>query len=206
MDFVKARVTLLGTAPLSQSHQHGEPFMEGESHDDYDARTWRSKLNVEVVDGKPSVVIPAFGMQTAIVAAAKYQSRKIPGEGSKTWTAKFTSGISVVGPVSLNVDPASVRSIIISANADGRRGGGKRVPRRLPQIPPGWKTTFDVLVLDPIITEEVFRETLEAAGLFIGVGQFRPHNGGTNGRFIIEKLEWQDNRRPVSVKRERLAA
>lgn len=206
MDFVRATVTIRGTAPLSQSHQHGEPFKEGESPDDHDARTWRSKLNTELVDGKLTVVIPPFGMQTALADAARYSGGKIKGEAGKTWTAKFTSGISVVGPLSLGINPKDVQPIIISANVDGRRGGGKRVPRRLPQIPPGWSTTFDVLVLDPIITEDKFRETVEAAGLFIGVGQFRPQKGGTNGRFIVEKIVWQDNRQFVSAKRERLAA
>lgn len=206
MDFVKARVTIVGTAPMSQSHQHDEPKKEGEGADAYDARTWRSKLNTEMVNGRLTVVIPPYGMQCAIADAAKYSKRQIPGQGKATWTAKFKSGISVVGPLSLGINPATVEPIAISANTDGVRGSGKRVLRRLPQIPPGWKTTFDVLILDPIITEEVFTEMLELAGLFMGVGQFRPQNGGTNGRFMIEKVEWQDNRRPVSAKRERLAA
>ena len=205
MDFVKATVTIVGTAPLSQSHQHDEPKMEGEGNDDYDIRTWPSKLNVESVDGKDTVVIPAFGMQCAIAAAAKYSKRQIPGQGKATWTAKFTSGISVVGPLALNINPATVKPVMIQANSDGVRGSGKRVPRRFPQMPPGWKTTFDVLVLDPIITQEVFREMLELAGMFIGVGQFRPEKGGTNGRFIVEKIAWQDNRRPLTSQRPKAA-
>jgi hypothetical protein len=95
----------------------------------------------------------------------------------------------------LNIDPANVSSITISANADGVRGSGKRVPRRFPSIPAGWTTTFDVYILDPIITEQIFTEMLELAGMFIGIGQFRPQNGGTNGRFKIEKVNWADNRK-----------
>lgn len=206
MDFVRARVTIAGTAPLSQSHQHDVPKLEGEGPDAYDQRTWRSKLNTETVNGKPSVIIPAFGMQCAIADAAKYSKRQIPGQGKATWTQKFKSGISVVGPLALGIDPDDVSPIAVNVNADGVRGSGKRVLRRFPQIPPGWKTTFDVLILDPIITQDVFTEMLELAGLFMGVGQFRPERGGTNGRFIVEKIEWQDNRRPVSVQRERKAA
>ena len=35
---------------------------------------------------------------------------------------------------------------------------------------------------------------VEIAGMFIGIGRFRPEKGGTNGRFKITQLDWQDNR------------
>jgi len=197
MDFTKAIVTIQGTAPYSQSRKHDEPFLEGEAHDDYDRRTWRSKMTVELIDGKRQMCIPPFGMQMAIAEAAKYLRKKIPGQGASTWTAKFTSGISVVGPISLGVNPDDVQCIVVSVNADGKRGSGSRVTRRFPQIPMGWETTFEVLILDPIITETIFREVVEAAGLYKGIGQHRPEKGGSNGRFILTRLQWVDNRTPV---------
>lgn len=206
MDYICAQVSIRGAAPLSHSHQHDEPKLEGESHEAYDARTWRSKLNVEVVNGKETVVIPAFGMQSAIVDAAQYSKRQIPGQGKATWTAKFRSGISVIAPISLNIHPDDVKPIVLSVNADGVRGSGKRVTRRFPQMPPGWEAKFEVIILDPIITEEIFREMLEYAGLFIGVGQFRPQKGGTNGRFVVTSIEWADNRREMATMRPKKAA
>lgn len=187
-----ATLTLTGISPMTQSRQHDTPKLEGENPNDYDVRTWRNKLNVS--DDGASIVIPAHGVHQCIAAAAKYSKRQIPGQGKATWTAKFTSGITLMENPKLNIDPQSVNSITISANADGVRGSGKRVPRRFPVIPMGWQTTFDVYILDPIITEQVFREMVELAGMFIGLGQFRPQNGGTNGRFKISHLAWQDNR------------
>jgi hypothetical protein len=55
-----------------------------------------------------------------------------------------------------------------------------------------------VFILDPIITEDVFREMVEIAGMFIGIGRFRPEKGGTNGRFRIKSLVWTDNRSLVA--------
>lgn len=189
-----ATLTLASITPYSQSRQHDEPKLEGENHEAYDVRTWRSKLSVATRDGKPTVVIPAHGLHQAIAAAAKYSKRQIPGQGKATWTAKFLSGITLFEDPALNIDPTTVGSVTISANADGVRGSGKRVPRRFP-ILPEWEATFDVYILDPIITQEVFREMVEIAGMFIGIGRFRPQNGGTNGRFRIQSLAWADNRR-----------
>lgn len=194
MNTTTAHVRITGITPLSQSRQHDEPKLEGERPDDYDKRTWRSKLNVAIRDGKPTVVIPAHGLHQAIAAAAKYSKRQIPGQGKATWTAKFTAGITLLEDPALGVDPAAVDHVTISANADGVRGSGKRVPRKFPIIPE-WSAAFDIIVLDPIITEDVFREMLEMAGMFIGIGRFRPEKGGTNGRFRVAELRWNDHRR-----------
>ena len=190
-----ATVTISGITPMTQSRQHDEPKLEGESMNDYDIRTWRSKLTVDTRDGKKTIVIPVHGVHQCIAAAAKYSKRQIPGQGKATWTAKFTAGISLLDHPALNIDPDSVSAITISANADGVRGSGKRVPRRFPVIPAGWTTTFDVLILDPIITKDVFVEMMELAGIFVGLGQFRPQSGGTNGRFQVKSVKWADNRR-----------
>lgn len=198
MDVSIALVTIKGIAPYTQSHRHDEPKLEGEGSDAYDARTWRSKMNTEMQKGRPTVIIPSFGFHQALADAARYSKRQIPGQGKATWTAKFSSGIMLMENPSLNIDPATVQPIVISAHADGRRGSGSRVLRRFPQIPAGWTSVFQVHILDPIITQDVFREFVTLAGLFIGVGQFRPQNGGNNGRFALEALDWQDNRKMVA--------
>lgn len=194
-----ATLTLYGTSWYSQSRQHDEATLTGERPDAYDQRTWRSKMHTEIRDGRNTVVIPAHGIHQCIAAAARYSKRQIPGQGKATWTAKFTSGIAILeNPAIDDLDPATVGGRTISANSDGVRGSGKRVPRRFPHIAPGWVSTFDVYILDPIITEQVFREMIDLAGMFIGIGQFRPQNGGTNGRFKIKELLWTDNRKLVA--------
>lgn len=194
MDASIATITLVGIAPYSQSRDHDEPEMEGESRDAYDKRTWRSKLTVAKRDGKNTIVVPAHGLHQSIIAAAKYSKRQIPGQGKATWTQKFSSGIAFLEDPALDIDPADVTHVTLSCNADGVRGSGKRVTRRFP-IVPEWQFTTDAYVLDPIVTPEVFREMVEIAGMFIGIGRFRPEKGGTNGRFKIGAMSWADNRR-----------
>jgi hypothetical protein len=197
MDFTQAVVTITGTAPYSQSHKHDEPKLEGEQPDAYDLRTWRSKMNTEIIRGKPTMVIPSFGLHLALISGAQYSKKKIEGQRNATWTAKFQRGISIMGAAPLNINPADVQCITLSVNADGKRGGGTRVTRRFPQIPADWNATFEVMILDPIITRSVFESTLEDAGLFVGLGQYRPESGGSNGRFVVKSLKWDDNRRSV---------
>jgi hypothetical protein len=188
-----AHLTLVGLTPYSQSHKHDEPKLKGETEDAYERRTWRSQLNVARLNGHDTVVIPAHGIQQALTAAARYSKRQIPGQGKATWTAKFSGGIMLLDDPPLNIDPATVPSIEISANSDGVRGSGKRVQKVFP-VMNEWEARFDVHILDPIITRDVFAEITEIAGMFIGIGRFRPEKGGSNGRFKIGALEWEDNR------------
>lgn len=193
MQVNSALVTLKGMTPYSQSRKHETPRLEGESHEDYDRRTWRERQTVEVVEGKRSVVVPAFALHCAISDAAKYSGGKIKGEGMKRWTEKFRSGLMFRCNPSLDLDPDDTDHIDVWVNADGRRGGSVRVWRRFP-IFWKWTVSFELMVLDPIITEAKLVETLSAAGLFIGIGRYRPQNMGTNGRFTIESLDWRENR------------
>jgi hypothetical protein len=187
MNVKTATVTLESMAPYSQSKKHYEPVNKGELAADYDIRTWRKK---QFVGPNGKVHIDAAAFHQALVAAAKYTKQQIPGQGKATWTAKFSSGIALFDSIDLGVDPEKTDFIDIYANADGIRGSGKRVQRRFPVINE-WKATFTIHILDPIITQEVFAEMVRIAGMFIGVGRFRPEKGGRNGRFKMTKLVWE---------------
>lgn len=186
-----ATIDLVGTRPYQQSGRHNAPRLVGEDHEAYDLRTWREKMTTEIIDGRPTVVIPAHGMHQALAAAAKYMNRKIPGEKGATWTKKFTSGIMIASNPSLGVSPDEAKMITIQANADGVRGSGKRVQRSFPRFD-NWSSTFEAYVMDPVITTAIFEEVMRNAGLFIGIGMFRPEKGGTNGRFAVKSISWSE--------------
>lgn len=198
-DMTTARLTIRGSAPLTQSKYHEVPKLKGELAQDYDRRTYLERLHL--LDGQ--VMIPSAGMHQAIVSAAKYAKRQIPGQGKATWTAKFQSGIQISSKLLLTRDGKPIGKkettpIDVYANSDGVRGSGKRVMRRFPQIPSGWECTFEVVVLDPIITKEIMKEFVELAGLFIGIGQYRPSNGGNNGRFALIDMIWDEVRDEIN--------
>lgn len=182
-----ATVELESTTPYSQSRQHDTPKLNKEAPGDYEARTWREKCNYDA-DG--NVFIPAMAFKQALDDVAKMFSETIPGKGKSTYTKHFKSGVLCETDAYIGVKKDEISSVTINANADGVRGSGKRVKRTFPVVS-SWKSTIRFVLLDPTVTEEIFLKYLKDAGSFIGVGRFRPQNGGMNGRFrvVSHKIE-----------------
>lgn len=185
----QVEVDIEGMAPYSQSRMHDIKKPAKEDHNDFDERIWREKCNYNA-DG--IIVLPAMALKQAIDNAAKMLGERVPGKGTATYSKFFTSGVLCDGDAPLGVHKDEVDMIRINANADGVRGSGKRVPRIFPVIPAPWKCTARFLVINDIITNELFERTLKEAGMFIGVGRFRPEKGGTNGRFAVRAFRWSE--------------
>lgn len=181
-------VTITGISPYSASRLHEAPKLDKEGHEDYDRRTWREKCNT---DKNGVVVIPAMAFKQALPVASKKLGLQIPGRGKSTYTKFFEADVICLEDASLGVHKDEVASVTINANADGVRGSGKRVRRTFPVIPE-WSTKATFAILDNTITRPIFEEVMRAAGMGVGVGRFRPENGGINGRFKCEAFEWAD--------------
>jgi hypothetical protein len=201
---VSAIATIRGISQYSQSRMHFAPEYENEDPGDYDERTWRQHLHV---DEQGRVCVPSKALHEAMITAAQYSGESIPGQGKKTWTAKFASGLIIPENPPLltwdngdertmrtfGVDDAVVRRVDINAHSTGDRKRGKRVRRRYPIISP-WQCEFEILIIDPIITCPWFRKFLQISGSHIGIGRYRPENRGSNGRFQVMDIQWNDNR------------
>lgn len=189
---------LEGVGAISFSYRHEKPMLEGESHADYDQRTWREKLHY---DGKTKeAFIPGMMLKFALDYTAAQLGIKIPGRGTKTWAKIFQSGIICPDRMMLGIKRDDVESITIQANADGRRGSGKRVPRIFPIINNGWKGTVTFYILNDMITEDILNTHLTRAGQFCGLGRFAPRVGGFHGRFNVKELLWHDEIADAAVR------
>jgi hypothetical protein len=181
----RATVTIKGVAPLSQSKQHETDWLDGESNDDFDKRTWREKANF---DSDGVVYIPAMAFKQAMDTAAKRLAIPDPDNKRANLTKYFVSDVICEGNLSIGVKKDDMPKVRISANVDGVRGSGKRVPRTFPQISEwGGKTSF--LIMEEKIKPEIFEKVLRTAGQSIGVGQFRAEKGGLNGRFEVTNIK-----------------
>lgn len=182
----KARCKLKSMSPYSQSKHIQEAKSRDETWPDFERRTWQEKCHWNN-DGK--LFIPPMSFKNCLSEAAKYKSIQIPGKGKSTYTKHFEAGILVVEPLVLDVTKESVHHEWLHVPSDGRRGGTSRVDKCFPLIQ-SWSGEVEFLILDEIITEEVFKEHLIDAGSFIGIGRFRPRNNGFYGRFQVEKVAW----------------
>jgi hypothetical protein len=179
-------------SPYSQSAQHGKDMLDRETHDDYDVRTWRDKCTVNETG---QVCIPAMGLKQCVDTAAFKLGMKVPNRRGATYKNFFASGFFCEGDVPIANGKALTKAdalmVIINANADGRRGSGTRVKRRFPNFSK-WTGVAEFTITDDIITKEIFEDHVKSAGMIVGIGRFRPENGGTNGRFRATKFEWRE--------------
>lgn len=181
----RATVSIKGLAPLSQSKMHDAPKNDGESHGEYDARTWREKCNY---DSEGIVFVPAMAFKQAMDIAAKRLAIPDPDNKRANMTKFFVSDVICENNMSIGIHKDEMPSIRINANSDGVRGSGKRVLRTLPQVQE-WKGETSFLIMEEKLKPEIFERVLKAAGMSIGVGQFRPEKGGLNGRFEVSKVK-----------------
>jgi hypothetical protein len=182
----RAIVKIKGKSPLSQSRQHRTEYLDGESHEDYENRTWREKSNY---DENGMVYVPAMAFKQAMDLAAKRLAIPDPDNKRANMTKFFVSDVCCEDNMSIGIHKDNMPQKWINANVDGVRGSGKRVPRSFPQTPV-WEGIATFLITEPKITHEMFERVIRAAGQSIGVGQFRPANGGLNGKWTVVSIEF----------------
>lgn len=175
---------LKGVGALCFGKYHATEKLDRESHADYEKRTWKEKLHF---DENEEVFIPQFALKNMMSASAAYLGMKIEGRGRSTYTKHFESGLMVPEPSYLGVKKEDVIGDWRMVPSDGKKGGTKRVEKCFPVIP-NWECEANFLILDNVITNEVFTKHLIEAGWFIGLMSFRPRNGGINGRFTVEEV------------------
>lgn len=184
-------VKIKGAGALCFGKYHATEKLDKEKHGEYEKRTWREKLHY---DEEEHIYIPVFALKNMMSASAAYLGRKIEGKGNHTYTKHFEGGIMVTDHayvLDLNGDKIKkndVQGDWRMVPSDGKKGGTKRVEKCFPVVP-YWQIEAKFLIIDNVITPEVFAEHLIEAGWYIGLMSFRPRNGGVNGRFRVEEID-----------------
>ena len=184
-----AIATIKSVSPYSSSRYLLESKDKNESHDDFEKRIWRERSHFDKKSGE--VYIPPMAFKQSLDTAAKYAGIQVPGKGKATFTKHFTSGVLVMDPLYLGITKEDLDHYAGPMSSTGEKGksGGKVVIRIYPMVNE-WAGDVTFEILDDVITPDVFRQVLEIAGRNIGIGRFRPQNGGFNGRFTVEGVKW----------------
>jgi hypothetical protein len=186
-----AIVTIQGISPYSPSKHYSQdefPKLEEgkEANSDYEKRTWRERAHY---NESGECFMPPMGFKKSVEMAAKFLSIGIPGRGKATYTKHFKAGVLVTEPLMLGVQKDAVEGNWLFIPSDGRSGGGSRVNKCFP-IFNEWGGDVTFYILDDTITRDVFERCIKEAGNFIGLGSFRPANGGYFGRFVVKGVKW----------------
>lgn len=185
-----AIATLKSVSPYSQSKPHNTPKLDGgkEHPDDFTKRTWREYCHS---NSTGHIFIPPMQFKKCLDAAAAFLSIKIKGRGNATYTKHFKAGVLVTDPLCLPIKKDDVDGEWLFLHSQPSKGEkSPRVMKRYPLIPE-WEGDVTFHILDDTITQQIFEQVLTEAGNFIGIGRFRPCNGGFYGRFAVETIAWE---------------
>ena len=191
---LKATFTIEGTSPVMFGKKVAESKSDRETNEQHEERTWAQKVH-QNSDG--SLFWPAYGVKNGLESGAKWLNIKIPGEGKATFTKRFRCGVSVQENILLSNGTSNkatlecVEPIPLFVPSDGKKGSGKRVTRIFPTLHE-WGGTGSALIFDDKISESIFERVLKALGQFVGFGSMRVENGGSNGRFNIVELDFEE--------------
>jgi len=163
-----------------------------ETHDAFEKRTWAERAHY---DSDGEIYIPALQLKRALEDAAKYLSMKIPGKGQQTYSKNFRAAITVNDNIPLGVSRGDLalngpHCDAVFGSSTGTTGSGSRVQKYFPLVTE-WSGTTTIEIYDESIDKKVLDEHLKAAGLLIGIGRWRPQNGGYYGRFVAQIVEWK---------------
>jgi hypothetical protein len=135
--------------------------------------------------------VPDGQLESGEVTVGAYWKADERAENGQFKAGNWDGWLGMDADVGIGWKKSNVPSITISANPNGVRGDGKRVNRTFPQVP-NWKGTATFVILDDTVTKPVFERHLKEAGRFVGIGRFRPENGGLNGRFEPTEFSYED--------------
>jgi len=182
-----ATFTIKGTTPYSQNAPIKTPKLAKETSADHEDRVWLERWHT---DEKGFCQIPLMSIKGALSACAKRMGKQIPGKGKATYTKHFVSGILPDANMDLGIHKDDLIKDQVLVPSNGVTGNASKVWKWFGLIKPGWTAACKIHILDEAITKDVFLEVLEETGMFVGLGRFRPQNGGYYGRFEIEKFKW----------------
>lgn len=196
MDEKRVQVTIKGTSPLLMHSDRGANPLSDEAkalkavsskrkktEDDYAAMMeieWNASL---YLDGDGAIVMPVENMRATVRDGAKLSKM-----GKEISRKVFLDGEFIPLTYGGPRDRAALFADARFRDTRSVRVGQQRVMRTRPVFR-DWSLTFTAYWQSDAFDVDLFKQCLESAGGFIGLGDFRPDKGGTYGRFILESIK-----------------
>jgi len=180
---IKYSVSIKGVSPLLMNR-----FLPAELLETKVKRGSTKDVSVEdklyvTEDGEPYV--PSTYIRNSLIEAGK--SIRIKGRGKSTYSKLLGSSL-IVQPDNIIINSSTGWESFTVTAVNPTTKGRMMVTRPMFK---DWKLSFEAVVLDDI-PEEVFRDILDEAGRYVGIGDWRPAKKGMYGKFIVTKLVRKD--------------
>ena len=174
----EAKVTIEGKTPLLMNRYTGDEIAPPNMAKLSESEAWdyaRERAYLDE-DGKP--YIPNANLQQCLVNGGK----KCKGKGRGTLSQAVAGAVQVLEErIPLKAKPLELfRNIRKNPST-----GGKMLQYRV-RIPDPWKATFTVAWDDEVIMREQMMDVLRAAGMRVGLMDWRPEKRGCYGQFVPE--------------------
>ena len=136
-------------------------------------------------DGFTDPIVPADMLRASLAESSKALKNRM---GSA-----FDRGVQVLDDFTLEYDgPKDCNGMWEKGyyrNHGGSRNGGKLVWITRVCIPADWRVNFKLLCDSTQVELTELQRMIEAAGRYIGIGSWRPANGGRYGRFVLDAFQ-----------------
>ncbi|PKH45523.1 hypothetical protein KKB3_01056 [Dehalococcoides mccartyi] len=142
---------------------------------------WRAEAELALYkDYHGQIYQPASHIEASLKEASK--TLKIPGKRGATYSKLIGSAVSV--------SPDAITHLVQDYEIDSRPVVVQkaRIVRYRPVFK-DWELEFDINIGDDQIPIEVIKQALDHAGLYVGIGDFRPGRGGKFGKFMVVRFE-----------------
>lgn len=184
--------TVKFTSALGSFYQPGRAIADRPDKKDaaeWDAEQWKTRA---YWDESGHMMIPGIAFKRSIEEASRYNPKILKRQS--TYTALFESSLIVMNDIILPATMDTVEGVSLYLPSDGKRSSARgakstRVWRKYPTVKQ-WSGEITFTIMDDRITEEIFKQAVKDAGMFIGIGTWRPQRGGMNGRFDAKVLSF----------------
>ena len=173
-------VTIKGTSPLLQHRfpmdDAGAPGKKRTGVPDWEAEGEKALYR----DGEGVIYQPASHVEGALSQAAK--SFKVAGRRGATYSKLLASSLAVlpdVIPHKLTSYHIDARPVVVQR---------ARIIRYRPMFD-NWELDFTLQLHDDQLPTDVVKEIIDHAGLYVGIGDYRPGRGGKFGKFMVTEFK-----------------
>lgn len=177
-----ATVYLVATSRYSQNGVVMSKKMPREGNEEFELRTWKERAHIR----DRTMYIPGMQVRQAIIGAAALNPMK--KQGKQQWKNTLLSGILPIKDIQLDLSYDDIPGEWVYVPSNGKPGGGSRVWKCFPYVD-NWEGEVTFGITNRSITSDIFQQYLGEAGLFVGLGRWRPQKGGMYGKFKVKDIK-----------------